>query len=287
VYPDFLIVGAEKSGTTSLAYYLQEHNDIFIPDKKEIQFFLEKNYHKGPDWYKKHFEDHNNKKLIGEATPLYMYFEFVPKRIFKLIPDVKLIFIMRNPIYRAYSKYWHVVVGGFEYLSFEKALTCEYERIKKNLRFRELYSYQDAGYYYNQIKNYLNYFKKKQMCFLLFDDLVKKPQKVLNEIYDFLEIKRQKCSRIGEIKNKKDIPLSINFQLWLNKSLNIDRGIYLPENRTSLWKLITSAQKIFGRKNYPKMKNETKVYLYNKFAYHNKKLEKLIGKDLSMWKSVC
>lgn len=104
--PNFLIVGAARAGTTSLYYYLKQHPDVFMSPKKEIDFFdVDKNFEKGLDWYERYFEGYTGQKAIGEASPLYMYLEKVPKRIAKVIPDVKLIFILRNPVDRAYSHY--------------------------------------------------------------------------------------------------------------------------------------------------------------------------------------
>ena len=106
--PNFIIAGAEKSGTSSLLFYMSEHEDIFTPAKKEIHFFDDgDNFNEGIDWYKQWFTGWSGEKAIGECTPIYMYFPECAQRIHDVYPEMKLIFILRNPVDRAYSNYWH------------------------------------------------------------------------------------------------------------------------------------------------------------------------------------
>lgn len=170
VLPNFIIPGAQKSGTTALRIYLAQHPEIFMANK-EIHFFdNDENYKKGIEGYEKFFDGWKGEKAIGEKTPNYLYYEKAPERIYKLLPDVKLIFVLRNPVDRAYSHYRHNVRIGQETLSFEKAIEKEEERIK-NPRLKKIYSYKDRGKYIIQIKRYAEYFPKSQMLFLLAEDL--------------------------------------------------------------------------------------------------------------------
>jgi len=120
--PNFLIVGAQKAGTSSMVIYLSEHPDVSVP-LNEIHFFdIDERYKKGLKWYEKHFKKWNGQKAIGEKTPIYMYLEKVPARIAKDLPNIKLIFMLRNPTDRAWSNYWMRVRKGREFLSFREVL---------------------------------------------------------------------------------------------------------------------------------------------------------------------
>lgn len=108
---NFLIVGAMRCGTTFLAHCLGAHPDIYIPRAKEIHYF-DVHFEKGPEWYKRKFSGAKKEHAVGEATQSYMYLDYVPPRIASLLPDARLIAILRNPVDRAYSHYWfHRALG--------------------------------------------------------------------------------------------------------------------------------------------------------------------------------
>ncbi|HUE84637.1 MAG TPA: sulfotransferase [Vicinamibacterales bacterium] len=126
--PTFLIGGAQKSGTTTLHHYLSAHPDIFIPRRpQELHFFdFDPNYVRGVHWYASHFTSATPAhRAIGQTSPLYLYAPDAPERIAALLPDVKLIFIRRNPVDRAFSHYWHAIKKGRKTLDFETALAME------------------------------------------------------------------------------------------------------------------------------------------------------------------
>ena len=137
--PDFIIIGAMKSGTSILYNkFLSQHPCIQRATKKEIHFFDNK-YSKGILWYKSHFptlKEKNNFKvknsqnmLIGEASPFYIFYPHTARRVYEVLPKVKLIAILRNPVDRAYSHYHHIVRNNKENLSFEAAIESEPKRI--------------------------------------------------------------------------------------------------------------------------------------------------------------
>lgn len=104
----FLIIGAQKCGTSSLFYYLLQHPELALPEKKEIHFFDAK-HQNGIGWYEDHFS-HKKKadKQTGEATPYYLFHPLVPQRIAIHYPQIKLIVLLRSPIDRAYSHFWMI-----------------------------------------------------------------------------------------------------------------------------------------------------------------------------------
>src|SRR6056297_2017481 len=118
---DFIIVGAMKAGTSSLAFHLSNHPNICMPLKEAHFFNIKDHYEQGSEYYKIFFKDCESKKLWGEKTPTYSYLRKVAPLIKEYNPDIKLIWILRNPVKRSYSNYWHAFKKGVEDLSFKKA----------------------------------------------------------------------------------------------------------------------------------------------------------------------
>lgn len=183
--PSFIIAGTQKGGTTSLHYYLNEHPDVYMSEKKEVHFF-DLNFEKGIGWYEKHFEHCKEVQTAGETTPFYMFHPDVPKRIKDLMPGIKIIFVLRNPIERAWSHYWHEVVKGRETLSFEEALEQEEKRIKQNQKYFQNKSYRSRGEYAEQIHRYISLFGSGQVLILLSEELRSNPENTLKEVFTFL-----------------------------------------------------------------------------------------------------
>lgn len=204
--PDFIILGAQKSGTTSLYKYLSSHSQVIPPARKEIHFF-DNNFHRGVNWYRSHFPQSLEKRLrgsiTGEASPYYLYHPHAPRRIANVVPDVKLIILLRNPVDRAISHYWHEVNHcEAEDLAMMEAMKREEERLaaeKKSLENGNIdysyahqhYSYKDRGKYLDQICLYLKYFSREQIKItkssVFFDDT----QRAVDEIVDYLGLRRE------------------------------------------------------------------------------------------------
>lgn len=161
--PDFLIIGAQRGGTTALFNYLMQHPDVRSPLLKEIHYF-DLNHTQSPAWYYAHFplKWSVNSFMTGEASPYYLFHPDVPARVARMLPDVKLIALLRNPVDRAYSNYNHAVGLGFERRSFAEAVMDEMERIRTNRRYtlatpiahREQ-SYLARGLYVEQLDRWL------------------------------------------------------------------------------------------------------------------------------------
>ncbi|MCB0108677.1 MAG: sulfotransferase domain-containing protein [Caldilineaceae bacterium] len=176
--PNFLLCGAQRSGTTSLYHYLVQHPAVFMASQKEIHFFS-KEYARGLAWYAGHFTDANMATVIGEASPTYMDTPGVAARIAQHLPDVKLCFLLRNPIDRAYSSYWHSIAMG-------KSLN---ESFSAAIRSPEGYArYVQRGFYMQYLTEYLNYFERSQIHIILTEELNRDPQQVLRNCFAFMEI---------------------------------------------------------------------------------------------------
>lgn len=211
--PDFLIVGAQKCGTTSLYKYLVQHPCVapmvsIGHQRKEVRYFS-KYYHHGLAWYKAHFPTHlyklymllflRQRLMIGESTPSYMFHPLAPRRIFELLPEVKLIALLRNPIDRAYSHYQHVKRIGKDSLTFEEAMAKESQRIEKerekileNTHYFSFeygyHSYLTRGLYADQIKPLLEIYPRENILILNAEKFFTEPDVVFREVLSFLEL---------------------------------------------------------------------------------------------------
>ena len=251
IFPSFIIIGSTRSGTTSLYEYLENHPSVLPPIKKETGFFNYA-YSNNSNWYRMYFPTINEKEkaekvlnnsvLTGEATPSYLIDPRVPKRILSLLPKVKLITLLRNPIDRAISHYHLNVLRGIEKLSFEEAIKNESERIKSSFENLEnknpkdenaisyflrmlsfkpenyfKFSYLYSGCYYNHLKNWLDVFPREQIMVIQSEKFFENPKKIFEEVQGFLGlpvIELQKYWRAYEIKYSS---VSENMRKYLQK----------------------------------------------------------------------
>lgn len=297
--PNFLIIGVEKSGTTALWYYLKQHPDIFMTDKKEPKFFAFENNNfdcKGPgdNKFKKNtvtkFENYinlfkkvTNEKAIGEASPVYFLKKEYAERVRQYIPGAKLILVIRNPVDRAYSSYMHLRRDGRENCNdFEMAISkCE-ERIYK--RYAPIWNYIGGSFYYENIKNYFEIFPKEQIKIYLYDDFKNDNLSVLKNIFNFLEVDENFKPSINSMINDSFIPKSRLLHKVLKKRWNFYKKTnrYMPNKLRKKYINITN-HLWENNKLKPKLPEKTKYELIEIFKEDILKTQDLIGKDLSMW----
>jgi hypothetical protein len=190
---NFIICGAQKAGTTALYAYLKDHPEICMADRKEAHFFNdETNFGNGkPNYAKYHslFAPEASNRIAGEATPIYMYWYDAPRRIWEYNPDMKLIVVLRNPIYRAYS-HWNMEKSRkAENLPFWDAIQCEEQRCKDALPYQHnVCSYVDRGFYLEQLRRLWHYFPKKNILILKNEYLRRQPDKALKDVCEFLAV---------------------------------------------------------------------------------------------------
>jgi hypothetical protein len=218
--PNFLVVGAQKSGTTSLHHYLQAHPDIYLPAQKETKFFVhEKYYCKGIGFYEtEYFSARNNEPAVGEVDPDYLFCAAALPRIVHDLDTatLKLIFIFRNPAERAFSHYLMSYRRGQEPLTFEEAIDAEPVRITEGHMENLRYSYVTRGYYLRQVERFLEFFDRSRMLFLLAEDLENDPLKCLNQVYAFLGVAGDFVpSNVGERFHRAMVPRSLSLLHWI------------------------------------------------------------------------
>lgn len=208
VLPDFLIIGAMRSGTTSLFKYLSQHPLVSKGIKKEAHYF-DLHFDKGFRWSQAHFpieqttvrqkSSHSQNMIIGEATPYYLFHPLCPKRVSASILDVNLMIILRNPVDRAYSHYWYSVRNQHEELSFEEAIKKETERLEGEKEriladgnytsfSHQPFSYLKRGIYSEQIKRWLSLFSPDQILILTYESFYKNVRCNFRKVFDFLGI---------------------------------------------------------------------------------------------------
>jgi hypothetical protein len=197
--PDFLIVGCQKCGTSSIHHYLAKHPDVWCPDKKEVHFF-DYDFDLGKNYYEHYFhlkQDNKDKQLFGEATPEYIFHPYSAERIKQTLPNVKAIVLLRNPVERAFSAWRMGIRQGWEKLSFEDAISVEIERItpdliemKKNPFYYGYewnhHSYLIRGLYLQQIQNWLRFFNRDDLLILSAEQFYSDTETEFKKTCDFL-----------------------------------------------------------------------------------------------------
>jgi hypothetical protein len=209
--PDFLVVGAQKGGTTSLCSHLFRHPQVLPSRKKEIHYFDSAEFNRGPGWYRAHFETartaRNREKEIGrrvitgEASPYYLTHPHSPRRVREMLPTVKLIVMLRDPIDRALSHYNHQVRKNREPLSFadaidaeEERLAGEYDRMLENENYYShdywAYSYLTRSRYVEQLQRWLDHFPREQLLVINSERFFSSPHDEFQRTLEFLGLER-------------------------------------------------------------------------------------------------
>jgi hypothetical protein len=242
--PGFLVIGAQKAGTTALYAYLRWHPGITGPSWKEVSFF-DRHWWHGEGWYRGQFPLRARDRLVGEASPSYLFHPLAPERVRALVPGVKLVALLRDPVARAYSHYQHEVALGREPLSFEDALAAEDDRLRGEVErlvadpraFSRAWwdhTYAARGRYAEQLERWLAVFDREQLLVVRTEDLGERPAETYAEILAFL----------GAAPHELD-----------------------------------GYPRVFER-DYAPMRPETRAALAASFAEPNRRLEALLGREL-------
>ena len=312
--PNFIIVGAMKAGTTSMHYILNRHDNVFIP-AREIHFFdiddveqhpdfsiddegkwtfhdYDRYWHDYLDWYSRFFQRAAVGQVIGEDSTTYMASSKAPARIAGLLPDVKLIFMLRDPVNRAYSHYWHLVNSGRAIYDFEGTLRHTPGTILQR------------GYYKEQIERFRQYFPGDQLKVVIFEEFTKNIQAIVDDVCKFLSLRvAVDTGAVNTHRNIGRAPRSLGLKLRANRinrkaAEHIYRG-HLPilgrtkETVPSVGRSIARfsptmvISRIVNRTpklKYPPMASGVREFLERLYAKENMGLGDLIGLDIeSYW----
>lgn len=266
--PNFIVIGAPRAGTSWIHKNLRDHPDVFVPQKKELHFF-DREYDRGIAYYEEHFADFRGQRAVGEATPDYLHGSYcatdIPALIHKHLPSARLIASLRNPTERAYSRYWNAK-AKFDHnrsLSFEEKLKDRPEFIRE-------------GLYADQLERYYAFFPRDQILVLLYDDLEADPHGFMRSIYSFIGVDPEFKSDWGGTK--------VN-QAAGKKNLANSRVLYQVSRALSWAGLHRTASQLRDANSVdqPPMRAETRRWLADVYREPNRRLERLIGRDLSRW----
>lgn len=204
--PDFLVLGAQRSGSTSLYRLLSNHPDVTWPALVKSPHWLDANYDRDESWYRSHFplraelDRHDPPRSTGEAAPYLLYHPAVPGRIARHLPDVRSVAILRDPVTRAWSHYQHELARGKETLGFAEALDAEDERIAPELPHLDepgfvgphhrRHGYVRRGLYAEQLQRHLDVVGPDRLLVLFTDELKREPQATFDRLCDFLGLRR-------------------------------------------------------------------------------------------------
>jgi len=296
--PNFICPGAQKSATTTLHDVLVQHPEVFLPDCKETHFFdRDDRYERGLDWYDSRFYgDVGGASVVGDITPRYMYYRFVPERLAEdLGSDLRLLFMLRNPVDRAYSQYWMHRSNANESMSFQGAVDVELRRrrqlkpsrIAELERRGEIRGYVGRGFYARQIERFLEYFPRDQMKIVLFSEFVSDIPKAIEEILAFLGLGLHDSIQYDLESNSAQRARFRRIERWLrNRTVRraAERLLPLDAVRRFVRRTLESWNRTPLEK--PPLSPSTRRRLIDVYADDITQFEQITGRKLADWRRV-
>lgn len=299
VKPGFFIVGAPKSGTTSMYHYLQQHPQVYLPRIKELNFFCTDLHFRFPllneQQFLAYYTDYKDEKAVGEVSVWNLYSKAAAQNIYHFNPEAKIIILLRNPADMMYALHSNHVFNDNEIIpGFEDALDAQEDR-KQGLRISasikcpvEGLYYFEVGAYAEQVRRYVQLFGQQQVKVILFDDLVADTKSAYASLLQFIEVveiipdsfkqyNMNKTTRSNLLKQLTvHTPTTLkNFGKWLfpHQSVRRDRLMYW------LWKINTRESK------RPALKPEVRRRITDRMKEDIASLEQLLRRDLSHWRA--
>jgi len=281
--PESYLIGAQKAGTTTLAYLLNQHPQITIGQTKEPHFFTD-NWRKGLDWYRKQFPESANTICMDASTSYSMapltegwkhrnprVYEDIPAKVHSVSPDAKFIYLLRDPVDRTYSGYWHDVRMGVKNEEFRTTLQSNP-------------FYLDVSDYHGQLLRWLNYFPLSSFHCVLFEELKERPLQVVDECLAFLGLSGVTTSIALDSAQNQSYQVG-----WVGRTVN-KIEIAFPRLRAVLRSKLPRGIKAFansvkaGSGRLPAMTEEDRRFLVEYFRERNQSLQRLIGTSLDGWR---
>jgi hypothetical protein len=274
--PTFLIIGAMKGGTTSLHGYLRQHPEIFMPERKELNFFVneytgppieppeERNWSRGVTWYERQFAGSEHDRAVGEASPNYSRHPTYPgvaERIAAVVPNVKLVYVMRNPIDRVLSHYLHDLANGRQQHSLHAAV-------------RQDDRYLAPSRYATQVEHYFRVFSADQVLLLKSDDLLARRAETVRRVLDFIGVNGTVNLRLDFEAHRSSEKLERTRALTFARQSRF-RSLVPPPIRRRLRQLLADpldTSKI-------ELDTQTREFLMMQFVPDVRRLSELTGED--------
>ena len=295
--PNFLIIGAAKSGTGALHHYLAQHPEIFMSPIREPHFFALEGttpVFQGPqddelinkravttlEEYTLLFSGVQNEIAVGESSVSTLYSAKAPARIKNILPCAKLIVILRNPVDRAFSNYLYMVARGFEpEPTFEAAIKVEEWRIQNG--WQHIWHYRNMGFYGEQLERFVCLFPLEQKRIFLYEDFLADSQTILRSIFEFLEVDTTFRPRQVKRPNQSGIPKNqyLNDLLLKHGLLKQALKILLPKEVGQV--LASEFRKQNLRK--PRLDRATRLELIETYQPDIERLQRILNRDLSRW----
>jgi hypothetical protein len=267
---DFIIGGAQKCGTSALMRYLAQHPDVYIP-AREMHYFDKLIKKHSIDWYLKQFSQGEG-KVVGEKTPAYIRFPGIPQTIKKYFPDIKIVFVLRDPVKRAYSHYWHLRRQSLEFRSFEDAIEKPYF-----FGIGKSPGYIERGIYVKQLTHWFRIFDNSQILIVKAEDLRNRTKETLNKVFDHIGVRKDieivtPPVHVGT-SPRNLLHYAVLFPVNALKQINNYRIESLHEFLLKAYRFLLK----FGKLGYPEMDEQTELRLQSIFAPYNKLLKDLTG----------
>jgi len=289
---NFILIGAQKSGTTSLSSWLAQHQDIYFPKTtKEVLFFSKDEfYEKGENYLDAYYKECDKEKIVALADMNLMCFPETIDRIKSYNPDVKILALLRNPVERAYSAYCMAKSFGWENsVSFEDAIDQDSKRANGTYAEKCL-SHLSHGYYADQLLPWIEEFGEENVKVIFTDDLKKDPESIFKDVLGFLDVNVED-SNIDVSKNENQafrikykflvhalLDFDATWHKTIRKMLPVFIRRWISENIT---KRILKRAKVPA--SHPNINTETYNKLVDVYYPHNKKLEQVLGRKLDAW----
>lgn len=295
--PNFVIIGAQKSASTFLQNCLNDHPDIYLPHG-ETPFFESPDYEQSEIGELERIFDKRREKSLGIKRPNYIGKAEVPKRIASHLPNAKLIAVLRTPIDRAISAYYHNINYGFippidveigmRKLISEPSFSAKYKRSTEIIEF---------GYYYKYLSKYDHYKKNSQLLVFLHEDILSKPLESVQKAYDFLGVSRAFIPK--SLNSRPQVVLYNLTRLKLLSLRNRFKYVYSQDRTRLFTKQMTFIDKMAARaitmidreilsrflaNNKPIVRPELRRILYEIYACDIESLESFLRRDLSAWR---
>lgn len=279
--PDFIIIGAQKCGTSSLHYYLSLHPEIFMSGEKELQFFSrDDRWGQGLDWYRSRFQEAGD-RLAGESSPQYTWHPFAPdvaERMHSVLPDAKLIYVVRDPINRLLSQYIDYLYWFWEDRPLEEALADVEERPNR---------YIETGCYHYQLEQYLRFYKPEDILVIGTEELSEQTAATMKETLGFLGVDAR--FRTAEWEKRRNKGEGKRLPNRFFRALMTDRLRFelLEPTRLPQWAArgLRHLINITGSDiETPKLSDELERRLVEIYADDVRKLREFSGKQFVQWR---